>query len=313
MRALVATGGGDLVSLGEVKPPNPGHDHVLVDVRAVSINRGEWRRLLDATAGWRPGWDFAGVVVRTGRSRRTPAPGSRVFGVSLGGSWAEQVSVPANQLTLLPDGISWIQAASLPVAGLTALRVLRLRQELDGRSVLVTGAAGGVGRFAVQLARHAGAKVTALVGRSERAAGAEALGAHEVRVGTHDLDPAFDLVLESVGGDSLREGIRLVAPGGTVVTFGNSSRAETSFMVSDFYPKQAVLRGYFLLDDVVRYPPADDLAYLAELLVKGELRADIDFVADWLDAPAALRHLQSRPAGKIVLEVSSPGIRRDHG
>lgn len=290
MRALVATGDADLVELGRVSAPPP--DEMVVDVRAVSVNRGELHRLSIATAGWRPGWDFAGVV-----------DGARVLGIAAGGSWAERVAVPAAQLAAVPDGVSWEQAAALPTAGLTALRILRVPGGLSGRSVLVTGAAGGVGRLAVQLARRAGARVTAIVGKPERGDG---LGADEIAVGTERLRPEFDLILESAGGDSLREALRLVAPRGTVVSFGNSSRDMTRFSVSDVYPKEAVLRGFYLLNDL---RAADDLSYLARLVAKAELTVDIAATADWTHARTILRDLRERRlAGKAVLRVTGPSI-----
>jgi NADPH2:quinone reductase len=292
MRALVATGDDGLVEQARVPAPSPGPGEVLVDVRAVSVNRGELHRLATAAPGWRPGWDFAGVV----------ASGTRVFGMVAGGSWAERVAVPQDQLAAIPDEVTWAQAAALPTAALTALRMLRLAGDLADAGVLVTGAAGGVGRFAVQLARRYGATVTAVVGRPERREGLAALGAHEVVVGTERLRPGFDLVLESAGGDSLREALRLVAPRGTVVSFGNSSRTTSTLDVGDFYPREAVLRGFYILNELVA--AHDDLAFLAELVAKGELAVDVAATAGWRDAHTVLGDLRERRlAGKAVLHV----------
>ena len=157
MRALVADGAAPgRIALHDVPEPNVAPGEVLVDVRAVSLNRGEMRMLGTAADGWRPGWDFAGVL-------HSDVPGglragARVLGISAGGSWAQRVAVPAGWVAALPDTVTFARAAALPTAGLTALRTLRLGPALLGRRVLVTGASGGVGRFAVQIARLGGAR-----------------------------------------------------------------------------------------------------------------------------------------------------------
>ncbi|TDD24727.1 zinc-binding dehydrogenase [Nonomuraea diastatica] len=318
MKALAATGDADLIELVRVPDPSPAPGNVLVDVRAFSVNRGELHRLLTAAAGWRPGWDFAGVIADPGPPDAGDlVPGVRVFGIAAGRSWAERVAVPACQAARIPEGLSWEQAAALPTAALTALRTLRIPGDLTGArtrrdpgdlagaAVLVTGAAGGVGRFAVQLARRAGAKVTAVVGRPERGRELGSLGADEVSVGTRQLAPGFDLILESGGGDSLREALRLVAPRGTVVSFGNSSRSETKLPVSDFYPKEAALRGFYLLNDLATAQTADDLTFLAGLVAAGELTVDLAHTAAWSEARAVLGGLRERSVpGKAVLRVT---------
>ena len=302
MKALVCVGPPELVALRDVDELEPEPGHVEVEVEAISVNRGELHRLNDAAnAGWLPGWDFAGrVVVGSG----AVGPGTRVLGMALGGSWAERVSVPAGQVAVLRDDVPWEVGAALPVAGLTAMRTLRLRGELSGRSVLVPGAAGGVGRFAVQLAHQAGAHVTAVVGRPEREAGLRELGADEVVLELRGLGRRYDLVLESVGGPALREAVDLLAPGGLLVTFGNSSRAETTLAISDFYPRQAAIRGFFLLTDLVANPPAADLAHLVDLYATGRLRVDLAAVAGWTDAGTVLEDLRARRlAGKAILRT----------
>ena len=135
----------------------------------------------------------------------------------------------------LPDDVSFEAASTLPVAGLTALRTLAVGGSALGRRVLVTGAAGGVGRFAVQLAARAGAHVTAVAASPERAAGLRELGAHEI---VEDLEPAgeaFDVILESVGGPSLAAALQRVAPDGVVVSFGDSSGEPVQLQASSFY------------------------------------------------------------------------------
>jgi len=205
----------------------------------------------------------------------------------------------------LPDEVSFTAAATLPVAGLTALRTLRVGGLLLGKRVLITGAAGGVGRFAIQLAAQAGAQVAAVVGRTERQAGLAHLGAHQVVVGLENLGGAFDLILESSGGASLGAAFKLVAPGGTIVAFGNSAREATTFMVNDFYLKGgASVYGFILFHEVARDPGGRDLGYLASLLAAGRLDPQVALEGDWREPGPALEALRERRLpGKAVLHL----------
>src|SRR3954447_1179368 len=184
MKALVASpnaeGNLELLDLDDVEP-RP-HE-ALVDVKAVSLNRGEVRALLDAEPGWRPGWDVAGVVSTPAGDGSGPKPGTRVVGLVSSGAWSERVAISTRMLAELPADVSFEAASTLPVAGLTARKAVEM-SVIDGHRVAVTGAAGGVGRFAVQLAAQNGAHVTAVVGRPERAAGLAELGAADVVVGS---------------------------------------------------------------------------------------------------------------------------------
>lgn len=141
MRAIVSAGTGS-VGFGEVAEPLPGADEALIEVRAVSINRGEALDMADAPAGTPLGWDLFGVVVRPAESGG-PEAGTRVAGVAGARTWATHAAVPVRHLALVPDEVPGEIAAVLPVAGLTALRLLRRVGELAGRSVVVTGATGG--------------------------------------------------------------------------------------------------------------------------------------------------------------------------
>jgi NADPH:quinone reductase-like Zn-dependent oxidoreductase len=213
-----------------VQEPDPDRGEAVVEVRAISVNRGELHRLRAGEAGWRPGWDLAGIV--RSAVAGSPPTGARVVGMVTGGAWAEKVAVPGDWLAELPTEVSFAQAAALPVAGLTALRTLRLGPAILGRRVLIVGAAGGVGRFAIQLARLGGAEVTAIAGSPERAEGLRDLGATEVVTGIAELRGRYDLILESAGGDSLARLATMVHPDGTLVMFGNSSRQDTTFNVT---------------------------------------------------------------------------------
>ena len=310
MKALVASPGADgNVDLLDVAEPQPRANEVLVDVRATSLNRGEVHALEHAQAGWRPGWDVAGVVERAAADGTGPGEGSRVVGLAPSGAWGERVALPTTRLINLPNDVSFDAAATLPVAGITARRVVEMHAFDSGR-VAVTGAAGGVGRFVVQLAAQKGAHVTAVVGRPERAAGLHELGAADVVVGSLPAEgEPFSLVLESVGGQSLAAALTRVAPEGLVVSLGNSSGEPTSFVVSEFYRKAgARLYAFVLSSEVERsHSATTDLGFLANLVAIGHLDVGIDRVVDADDivaVRAACTDLLDRKInGKVVLRV----------
>src|SRR5712692_4934927 len=181
MRALVATGNPAApLKIREVGEASAEANQLIVEVRAISINRGELRLLANRPEGWRPGQDIAGVVAQTAADGSGPPVGTRVVALVDQAGWAERVAVPSARVGALSEGVSFAQAATLPVAGLTALRTLRLGGMLLGRRVLVTGASGGVGYFAVQLAARAGASVVGISRNPRR--GTALLGAGDVRV-----------------------------------------------------------------------------------------------------------------------------------
>ncbi|HEX6419886.1 MAG TPA: zinc-binding dehydrogenase [Acidimicrobiales bacterium] len=299
----MADGRGGL-ELADVEDVEPGPGEVVVAVRALSLNRGEVKAAKASPAGTRVGWDVAGDVVRAAAGGGGPQPGSRVVGLSAGRGWAERVAIPVDVVAPLPDGLSYEDASTLPVAGLTALHALRIGGCAPGARVLVTGAAGGVGRFAVQLAAHEGAVVTAVVGSPERAEGLAELGATTVAVGMPG-DDLFDVVLESVGGDSLARAINLLAPDGTIVSFGNSAEAETTFNARDLYRiGGASIYGLFLFHELARGGGATDLGRLCHEVAGGRLRTEIDRVLPWERAGEAVDALMARRVrGKAVLTV----------
>jgi NADPH:quinone reductase len=307
MKALVASPGVEAnVDLADVDEPEPRPSQVVVDVRAASMNRGEVRQLRRADAGWRPGWDVAGVVSRAAADGSGPREGTHVVGLVSSGAWGARVAAATNMVAPLPDDVSFEAAATLPVAGMTARKAIEMAV-VDGNRVAVTGAAGGVGRFAVQLAAQNGAHVTAVVGRPERAAGLAELGASEVVVGTLPAEgEPFDLILESVGGQSLAAALARVAPDGTVVSYGNSSGEVTTFDVGSFYGKAgARLYALVLGAELQRSGATTDLGYLANLVAIGHLDVGIDRVVDCDDigaVRAACSDLLDRKVnGKAVL------------
>src|SRR6266851_712949 len=224
------------LAIRPVELRDPDRDEVAVRVNAISLNRGETRRALQvAEPGWRPGWDFAGVIDTAAADGSGPKPGTRVVGILPSGAWAERVNCRSHAVAALPDTVSDAEAATLPVAGLTALHALRQGGLLLGRKVLVDGATGGVGHIAVQLAAASGALVWGQVRRPEfRAAVAEWCG--ERIVPGSDLAAAaphgpFHLILDSVGGTALAAALTMLAPGGTCVHLG-VSESPTSAIAS---------------------------------------------------------------------------------
>jgi NADPH:quinone reductase-like Zn-dependent oxidoreductase len=311
MKALVSSPGVDgNIAFEDVDEPVPAPGEAVVEMKSSSLNRGEVRALQSAGA-WRPGWDVAGVVAVAAEDGTGPGPGARVVGLAPSGAWAERVAVATGQMATLPDEVTFEEAATLPVAGLTARRATEMCV-IEGRRVAVTGAAGGVGHFAVQLAAQSAAIVTAVVGTPERGAGLEQLGAAEIVVGA--LPPEGEpltLVLESVGGDSLAAALSRVAPDGVVVSFGNSSGAPTTFDVNTFYGKSgARLYAFVLSPELQRTKSATtDLRYLANQLAAGHLDVGIDRVVDWSDlgaVRAAIADLLARKVeSKVVLRIGA--------
>jgi NADPH:quinone reductase len=303
MLALVSTPDqAEPLQIQEAGEPEVAADQVLIEVRAFSINRGELS-LLAARPGWRPGQDVAGVVVAAAADGRGPREGARVVAAVDGGGWAQRVAAPVTRVAELPESVGFAQAATLPVAGLTALRALREAGTLLGRRVLVTGAAGGVGQFAVQLGAAAGAEVTAAVGSPERGSELTALGA--ARLVTYDeLGGPFDAALESVGGPVLEASIRALAPGGVVILYGRASDQPAQVSIASFGGKhRASIRSFYIYQTGVD-TFGEDLAFLAGLVGAGRLRPLIGAERSWREASAVVRLLRERQLhGKAVLLV----------
>jgi NADPH:quinone reductase len=307
MRALVAAPSSDaLVEIRDVEEPDPDDAHALVEVSAVSLNRGECVALRTANDGWRPGWDLSGVVVRPASDRSGPRDGARVVGWVNGGAWAERAAVRTAHLAELPEGVSFEAASTLPVAGLTAVAGVELGGDVAGRRVAITGANGGVGRFAIQVAKAAGAHVTGVVTSADRAGGLRELGADEIEIGLAADGEPFDLILESVGGRWLASAMTRVAEEGTIVTFGNSSGAATEFDARSFYRRGApTIRGLFVVHELLAERLGTrQLVTLLDLVDRGALRADIDLVKPWDEAGSAVEALLERGiGGKAVLTI----------
>ncbi len=308
MLALVNTPRGSApIELREIPEPAPAHTEALVAVHAFSLNRGELSSFARNKEGWVPGQDVAGVVLRQAANGNGPPVGARVVALVDDFGWAQRAAVPSHRMAALPENVSFAQAATLPVAGLTALRTLRHGGALVGRRVLITGAAGGVGTLAVQLAVRSGAQVTAVVGRPERAAGLQALGAAEVVEGIDNAQGRFALVLESGGGASMAAAIQLVEPKGTVVVYGNSSTEPTTISFANFRgAANARLQSfsYFTSEAEERFAP--DLELLVSLIADGSLKPQVGVERSWRDILEVADLLRDRRVfGKAVLRVDA--------
>jgi len=289
--------------LADVPDPEPRPDEALVEVRAFSLNRGETRRLETLEPGTVTGWDLAGTV-RQRASDGGPREGARVVGLKNVGAWAELAAVKTEHLAELPDDISFEQAAALPVAGLTALRALEIAGFVLGKRVLVTGASGGVGRFAIQLAKLGGAHVTGIARRTE---GLTELGVDELASEIDLEGPLYEAVIDGVGGPVLGQAIQRVAPGGTIVSFASTIPEPVSYPARELFARApgARLYGFYLFAELEHTRSgATDLRRLADLVAEKRLDPQIDLTLSWSDAAQAIEALLDRRVnGKAVLRV----------
>ncbi|WP_163506753.1 zinc-binding dehydrogenase [Fodinicola acaciae] len=307
MKAIVTTGGGPTgFRFADVAEPRPLPDQAVVQVEAASVNRGDtfWAR--NSPAGTVRGYDYAGVVLTPAADGSGPPAGARVAGAVAQGAWAERVAAAGHTLATIPDDVAAEQAAATPVAGMTALYALQRAGWLLGRRVLITGAAGGVGVFAVQLAARGGAHVTALVGSAERGAGLTELGADVV--GTYDNPPAggADVLVESAGGKVFTTAMSQLNPHGIAVSVGNSAGAEVVLP-----PDYGLSRRNFsyswlsLLDEVGRRRTGgNDLRFLLDLIAAGRLDPRIGETVRWDDFGPIIEKLWNRQiSGKAILTL----------
>jgi NADPH:quinone reductase len=299
------------LAIREVELRDPDRDEVGVRVTAISLNRGETRRALQvAEPGWRPGWDFAGIVETAAADSSGPAPGTRVVGILPSGAWAKRVNCRTHAVAALPEAVGDAPAATLPVAGLTALHALRQGGMLLGRKVLVDGASGGVGHLACQLANAAGAFVWGYVRRDQHRAQVADWCGGRVVVGP-ELAAAkpfgpFWLILDSVGGVALGAALGMLQPNGTCVTFGVSETSTATIESREFFATGGTrLYGLTLFHELMSVERASvGLALLAELIAAGKLRPEIAVEAHWQEIGAVARRLLERDfIGKAVLHI----------
>ena len=295
-----------------VSEPDPAPFEAVVRVHAFSLNRGEVGHIRTLPTGTVMGWDLSGTVAQAAADGSGPTVGSRVFGYAENrGAWAELVAVPTATLAVLPAAVSFAQGSTLGVAGLTALYALRLGGSLLGRTVIVTGAAGGVGRLAIQLAAMSGADVIAIVGADpSRTEAVTALGIPGLSVeqGLAGSGVPAHLILESVGGSSLSAAFTRVAPGGSIVTYGRSS-GDPGVVPPDWFFTNASLHGLgFSHHQAADATSPTGLAILGRLVAEGRLDTGISWQRSWDEADTAMEALRERRvSGKAVLHIVDDG------
>lgn len=292
--------------LGEAPDPEPAAHQALVRVTATSLNYGEVRGLENAPEGVTPGWDAAGIVEHAAADGSGPAAGTPVVTLGPDGGWAELRAVDTSYLGPVSESADLGAISTVPVAGASALRALHRLGPILGRRVLVTGATGGVGRYAVQLARLGGAYVVASTGDpAKHGESLRALGAHEVVTGPLEVGEPVDGVVDMVGGQQLVEGFSQLAQHGTLVAVGHSSGSGENFPYDAYFNEQArhdrSIASFYLLNclDLAR-----DLTWLADRVASGQLDSQISWRGGWDDVATATEALLGRRLhGKAVLDL----------
>ena len=286
-------------------------NEALVKVSAISLNRGELRRAERASDGaLQIGWDFSGTVDRTAADGSGPVTGTRVVGFSTRmEGWAEYVAVPTSYLAPIPDDVSDAQAATLPVAGLTALHSVDAATALLGRKALVTGASGGVGAFALQLAALAGADVRGQIRRAEQRQFIENIGDFSVVVTSSgaefESDGGYRLIVDGVSGSILASAIPALAPDGICVCYGVTDTPEIPIDIGQFMRiGLAQILGFHLYAKSDSSPPSDNLPRLLSLVAAGRLNCAIEREGSWSEIDRFASDLIERKfLGKAVLHV----------
>jgi NADPH:quinone reductase-like Zn-dependent oxidoreductase len=324
MKAIVQDmyGSPDVLRLEDVATPEIGDDDVLVQVRAAGVDAGVWHLMAGRPyllrlfgVGLRApkvrvrGRDVAGTVAAVGRNVSRFRPGDEVFGTSLEGSYAEYTRARQDRLEPKPASLDFEQAAAVPVSACAALHGLRDAGRLQpGQSVLILGAGGGVGTFAVQLAKAFGATVTGVCSTA-KADLVRSIGADEVIDYTREDFAGggnrYDLILDIAGNNRLSRLRRALAPGGTLViaggegggrVLGGIDRQLRASLLSPFIRQK--------LRMLMSAERPDDLRDLRELIEAGQLTPVIDRTYPLVEAPDAIRRLRAGQArGKLVVTV----------
>ncbi|MFG2347893.1 zinc-binding dehydrogenase [Streptomyces phaeochromogenes] len=308
MRALIPTGNPEtLTELGEVDLPAPAHHEALIQVTDISLNRADFLYLSGPAGDFRPGIDAAGVVARAAADGSGPSEGSRVvLHLPAGGGGAEYVSASADRLAVIPDNVDSASASALPLGGLVAQRLLAMAGPLKGRRILATGVGGGVGQVLIQLAVAEGAEITAVAEAGQPTEHMAALGA-EIALDIDDVEGgAFDIVLESVGGDLGSSAAHKLRPGGQFLWFGQASGKPITL---DFFrllqDGTSLTLRHFVYADGDGSRDAADIGALLDLASQGRLRVEIGHRGDWSSAGPVLREMSAgRLRGKAVLSVA---------
>ncbi|WP_420627399.1 NAD(P)-dependent alcohol dehydrogenase [Candidatus Leptofilum sp.] len=318
--AYMQYGSPDVLTFQETEKPTPKENEVLVKVHAAAINKGNlvilegkpYLARLMAGGLFRPkrnilGNDIAGQVVAVGKNVQQFQPGDAVFGESGFGGFAEYVCAPETTLVLKPANITFAQAAAVPLAAVTALRGIRAKNGLQpGQKVLINGASGGVGTFAILIAKAVGAEVTAVcsTGKIEmvRAIGAD----HAIDYTKEDSTKngqKYDLIIGVNGYRSLSDYKRALTSDGTYVcTGGEMAQVFQSMLLGPFISKVSSQK--IINIGVVKSSP-EELAFIRELLETGKIVPVIDRCYPLNEVPTAFRYLEKEHAkGKIVITVA---------
>jgi NADPH:quinone reductase-like Zn-dependent oxidoreductase len=314
-------GPADGLELRDIEAPEIGATEVLVRVHAAGVDRGVWHVMTGlpypirlAGYGFRapkhgvPGTDLAGVVTAVGADVTRFAPGDEVFGTGIG-TYAEYARAREDQLTAKPTTLTFEQAAALPASGVTALQALRDRGAVQpGQHVLVIGASGGVGTFAVQLAKAFGAEVTGVCSTTKtdlvRSLGAD----HVVDYSLEDFTATgtrYDLILDIGGNTSLSRLRQALTPKGTLVIVGGETSGK--WLGGTDRQVRAMVLSMFVSQKLGTFIAAvkqEDLLVLAQLAESGQLTPAVDRTFSLDEAPKAIRHLDEGHArGKVVVTV----------
>lgn len=327
MKAIICLGYGapdDVLHLGDVDEPHVADGEVLVEVYAASINPADWHLIRGVPAiarlsvGLRrpgftvPGSDFAGRIAAVGRDVTTLQVGDEVFGTSFMhgfGAFAERVSVPESLVARKPTGVSYGAAAAIPLAASTALQGLRDHGGLQaGQRVLIIGASGGVGTFAVQLAKSIGAHVTGVCS-AKNADMTRSLGADHI-IDYTSPDPwafggQYDLILQIAGVDTSARLRRLLTDDGTLAQISGDSDNRWIGPLGRIVAGRLCSRfvGQTITSFTVQ-PNRDDLDHLARLVEHGRVKPVVDAAYALANVPDAIRHVEGgHTRGKVVVNV----------
>jgi NADPH:quinone reductase-like Zn-dependent oxidoreductase len=324
MKAIVYTkyGSPDVLEFKEVAKPTPKDDEVLIKVIAVSVNAADLHLLradpflIRLSSGLlKPkntilGSDIAGRVEAVGRNVQQFKPGDEVFGDISAGGWggfAEYVCARADALVLKPANISFEEAAAVPMAAVTALQGIRYAGQIrPGQKVLINGASGGVGTFAVQLAKSSGAEVTAVCSTRNMDT-ARSIGADFVIDYTKEdftkTGRQYDLILAVNGDRSISDYRRALSPKGIYVQTGGSMAQMTQAMLQG--PWISMTGSQKMGNMGVAKPNQNDLVIVKELLEAGKVKPVIDRCYPLSEVPDAIRYLEEGHAkGKVVITVA---------